>query len=544
MSGTRGEVERFFRTLLLGDFEEDQHFGAQIVGGLISLIPILDQVMDARDITGTLFKINQRGGFDKASADQLVNLGFAAFGAIPEVGSAFKTVFKPLWKERRAVKGAVHSGLQAVEGLLGLGKGGAIKWIRHELLGKWVARSNAAIQQVDVAMASCIELLEFVSTASGWKGWLIPDSVQRLAKELLPSLKSMRGQIRAPLQRASREIREFLEDLLGEQAAAIVMAAGERAVAASATPGTRPKAGHNAAELRPQGRVPARQTEKKIGGRAETDTKKGGGPLHVATQLTRKAFSSLANQEKGLVGEHMVDYYELKRLGGTWPHDKPQGSWKPETVRKLNVDKRPVNLSLGDMPKVNQSGIDAVWQHSGSYTVTEAKARESIFAIKANVDKRGSATVKSMSEDRQLLYYLLSDSSDKRGVQFRTVQMSRAWVVDRASREGLPRVALSAIESYAAARRVVLVTFESGGALAHGQALTDIHMGKPEAAVHPHTEHGITKQWEAAAIDEVVEARNAARKKANEAKPAASEAPTDNKPTKANKPSKPRKPGK
>ncbi len=137
MSGKRGQIESFFRTLLLGDFEEDQNFAAQIVGGLISMIPVLDQVMDARDITGTLFRINQRGGFNKAGTDELVNLGFAAFGAIPEVGSAFKTVFKPLWRERRAAKGAVHSGLQAVEGLLGLGKGGAIRWVRQELLGKW-----------------------------------------------------------------------------------------------------------------------------------------------------------------------------------------------------------------------------------------------------------------------------------------------------------------------------------------------------------------------------------------------------------------------
>ncbi|MGJ7530016.1 hypothetical protein [Variovorax sp. GB1P17] len=523
MSGTRGEVERFFRTLLLGDFEEDQHFGAQIVGGLISLIPILDQVMDARDITGTLFKINQHGGFDKANADQLVNLGFAAFGAIPEIGSAFKTVFKPLWRERRVVKGAVHSGMHAVEGLLGLGKGGTIKWIRHELLGKWVARSNSAIQQVDVAMASCIELLEFVSTASGWKGWLIPDSVQRLAKELLPSLKNMRGQIRAPLQRASREIREFLEDLLGEQAAAIVMAAGERAVAASATAGTRPKAGHNAAELHPKGTVQLRQTGKKVGGRPETDIKKGGGPLHVAMQLTRKAFKSLANQEKGLVGEHMADYSELKRLKGSWPHDKPKGTWKPETIRKLNVDKRPVNLSLIDLPKVNHSGIDAVWQHGTSYTVTEAKARESVIAVLAGARARvKKESVARLSEDQELLYYLLSDSSDKRGVEFRMVQMSVDWVRDRSEKEGIPAAAVAALQK-AKNRRVLLITIESDGMFDHIKALADIHMGKPEAEVHPHPEHGFTRQWEAAAIDTVVEARDAARKKANEAKKAASE---------------------
>ena len=106
---SRADVESFFRTLLLGDFDEDQNSAALVVGGLLGLIPILDQVLDARDITGTLYKINRVGGFKSASTEQVVNLGFAAFGAIPEVGSAFKGVFKPLWKERRAAKGAVHS---------------------------------------------------------------------------------------------------------------------------------------------------------------------------------------------------------------------------------------------------------------------------------------------------------------------------------------------------------------------------------------------------------------------------------------------------
>ncbi|RIX78366.1 hypothetical protein [Acidovorax cavernicola] len=543
MSGTRGEIERFFRTLLLGDFEEDQHFGAQIVGGLISLIPILDQVMDARDITGTLFKINQRGGFDKASSDQLVNLGFAAFGAIPEVGSAFKTVFKPLWRERRAVKGAVHSGLQAVEGLLGLGKGGAIKWIRKELLGKWVARSNEAIQKVDLAMNSCIELLEFIATASGWKDWMIPDPVQKLARELLPSLKKMRGQIRAPLQRASKEIYEFLEDLLGEQAAAIVMAAGQRAVTASANPGTRARAGHNAAELHPRGKVPPRQTKQTVGGRAETDTRRGGGPVHTAKQLLRKTFKNLASQEKGLVGEHMADYHEAKRLRGSWPHDKLKGQWSPATVRKLNVDKRPVNLRLIDLPKVNHAGLDAVWQHGANYTVTEAKARESIGAAyglgKFLVSKGKMPKVTGLSPDHELLHYLLSDSQDKRGVEFKMVQMSKEWVTDRAPAEGLDRAAGNAIKAYAAARRVVLITFESEGALDHAEALTDIHMGKPDAQVHPHTQHGITREWEATAIDAVVKARERAR----QAKTGTSQrdGTAGNKPAKPTKPTKPRK---
>jgi hypothetical protein len=230
----RADVEDFFKTLLLGDFEEHQNTAAQIVGGLIALIPILGQVMAGRDITGTLFNINKRGGFKNASPEQLVNLGFAAFGAIPEAGPVFKTVFKPLWKERQLAKGAVRGGMAAIERLLGLGKGGAVTWIRKELLGKWAARTQQMVTATLVAMDACIELTDFVATASGWKGWLIPDSVQELAKEILPGLKKMRGQVTKPLNLASAEIRHFLEDLLGERTAAVVMAVGGNVVAASA----------------------------------------------------------------------------------------------------------------------------------------------------------------------------------------------------------------------------------------------------------------------------------------------------------------------
>ncbi|MDQ7758985.1 hypothetical protein RAB70_17675 [Xanthomonas sontii] len=517
MSGKRGQIESFFRTLLLGDFEEDQNFAAQIVGGLISMIPVLDQVMDARDITGTLFRINQRGGFNKAGTDELVNLGFAAFGAIPEVGSAFKTVFKPLWRERRAAKGAVHSGLQAVEGLLGLGKGGAIRWVRQELLGKWGPRTQAAILQVDAAMGACIELMEFMATASGWKDWLIPDSVQQLARDLLPGMRQLRTQIKAPLERASKEIREFLEDLLGEQAAAVVMAVGQRAAMASATPGTRTRTGHNAADIQPRGHIPARQPAKKVGGRAESDARKGGGPLHAAVQVTRKAYQNIAKRQKGLIGEHMADYHELKRLGGHWPHDNAKGHWSPEHVKKLNVDQRPVNLSEADLPKVTETGIDAVWQHGQSYTVTEAKMRESagrVYGFGRSFARSGKGLqVSGLNPSQELLHYLLSDSDDERGAEYRMVQMSSKWVANRATGEKMDQAAKNALQSYAADRRVVFVTLESDGALDHIQALADLYLPEKAASEkHPHPTHGITKEWGATDIDAVVKARDRARR--------------------------------
>ena len=542
----RAEVEAFFRTLLLGDFEENQNTAAQLIGGLISMVPVLDQVMDARDITGSVFNISKRGGFKNATPDQIVNLGFAAFGAVPEVGSAFKTVFKPMWKERRAAKGAVNSGLNAIERLLGMSKGGAIGWIRKELLGKWNARTQQAIMAVNAGLASCIELTGFMADAQGWQNWLIPSSVQMLAKEIQPRLKALQSQIDGGLKRASDEIREFLEDLLGEQAAAVAMTVGERAVVASAVPGSRAKAGHNAAAAQPVGKAPARQTSKKVGASERADAKKGAGAVHAVVQVTAKAFRDLGLMEKGLVGEHMADYHELKRLKGSWPHDQKRGTWAPESVKKINADKRPVNLSLEDLPKMREPGIDAVWEHGGRYTVTEAKARESIFVITATVKsltQKGlvPAPVKELSADLQNLWLLLTkDNKDVVRQGYPLVQMSEQWVASRAKEERLSSNARAALESFDVSRRVVLITLESSGALAHGQALAEIHMGRKVDELCPHEEHGKCRDWGGAEIDMVVDRC----RRAHEAKAAKNAGRGETAGPKANKPSKPLKPKK
>ena len=530
----RADIENFFKTLILGDFEAEQNTAAQIVGGLISLIPILDQVLDVRDISGVLFRINKHGGFKQASSEQVVDLGFAAFGAVPEVGSAFKTVFKPLWKQRRAVKGAVNSGAEAIEALLGMKKGGAISWMRKELLGKWAARTQQAALIGEGALGSCIELLEFIATASGWKDWLIPDSIQSMAKELLPSLKDMQGGLGAAIRRASNEIREFLEDILGEQAAAVVMAVGERAAVASAVPGTRARQGRNAADPKPKGRAPKREEPKAVQASPETQGGKGRGPVYTAAQATRKAFQKMASLEKGLIGEHVVDYHEAKRLGGHWQHDNTTGQWAPASTAKINRDKRPVVLSLADLKKVNKPGIDAVWEHNGSYTVTEAKASESIAVAygfgKYKVKKGLIPDVgKLTNRDHELLHFLLSDASDKADQGWPMMQMSTKWVQNRAPAERLDLAATAALENNQCARRVVLVTSESSGALDHATALADIHLLKPEPERHQHPDHGVLREWSGGDIDTV----ERARARAHKTKTAAPEASRDTSPAKA-----------
>lgn len=537
-TGRRSQVESFFRTLILGDFEDHPNTAGEIIGGLISLIPVLDQVMDARDIAACLYRINHQGGFKNATPDQIVNLGFAAIGAIPEVGSVFKTVFKPLWRERHLAKSAVHSGTQAIEAMLGMKKGGAIDWIRKELLGKWGPRTQQAIAQVNAAMDSCIALLDFVANASGWQEWLIPDGVQTMAAGALPGMKGMRAGVNATMQQATAEIGLFLQDLLGEQAAKVVMEAGKRAVAASAVPGARSNSHnrHNAAAATPKGKDLPRQGREVTGGRDQANTGKGAGGTHTGSQLTRQAFGKMAHVATGLIGEHMVDYFELKRLGGSFTHDSNKPFPDGASVAKINADKRPVNLSLVDLPKVPHKGIDAVWQHGGKFTVTEAKARGSIFAVEAMLNKM-KMPAGLTSHDDKLLYFLLSTSKSDEGDGKALIQMSDRWVQSRAGAESLSDTAELALKADRCDRRVVLVTFESAGAIDHAQALAEINLGCDRELASAHETHGVRSCWEKRSIDRVASAKGAARDAKNKPRPD-TEAGKGSKPAKGSKPSK------
>jgi hypothetical protein len=56
----RHDIESFFKTLLLGTSRKPKHLRPGR-WGLIALIPILGQVMAARDVTGSIYAIGVKG---------------------------------------------------------------------------------------------------------------------------------------------------------------------------------------------------------------------------------------------------------------------------------------------------------------------------------------------------------------------------------------------------------------------------------------------------------------------------------------------------
>ncbi len=370
------DCTQFLEDLILGDFNEQQMVSAQIIGGLISLIPVMDQVMDARDVSGTLYRINKHGGFGKATLEQKIDFGFAAFGVVPEVGSAFKTVFKPLYKQRKAAKGVINGGVAMIERMLGQKKGGAVRWVRAL---DWAGNTQAAIVQANLALDSCIAMLAYL----GQPHWWCPDRLEQLARDVAPGLQAMRGKLEAPIREAAAEIRKFLEDMLGEHAAAVALAVANNA--AVVRPG-RTKTTSQKSEV--GRRVSAHE---QLGGQARVQGKKSQGKIASTVQRTAwDSYKALGRAMQGLLGEHIVEHHviEQKNWGLQWNcHDmaaprrgQAKGGWQSE-YRKLNDMEIPTYLCMPST-KVFAPGIDSLWitnrAKPNQYAVVEAKASMSL----------------------------------------------------------------------------------------------------------------------------------------------------------------------
>ena len=387
MSDIVDDAVDFLKSLILGDFVEEQPVSAQVVGGLIALIPVVQQVMNARDVSGVLFRINRKGGFAKATREDYMGLGFAALAVLPEAGSVFKMVFKPLWKDRRLAGAALRTGMEMIERMLGMAKGGAVKWIKAL---EWGALTEQAIAGVNAALDAMQEMLEYLAEPHWW----VPDALASVAKDALPGVKAMKGQIAEPLAKGVEAIHQFVNDLLGEDGAAMLMAATVAVAShstkvhgkaeATAAANVEKESAAAAAHAKPAKPVPPEE-HPKVADHAVQAVDEGAANAPIrTTKPTRKVFEKVTRTIQGIVGEHIADYHCIEGKGwasGWSAHDKGHdGRWEVSplgdltTPGKLNDGTIPVQLTLQG-PRGR--GIDGLWRKKATgpqkYGVVEAK---------------------------------------------------------------------------------------------------------------------------------------------------------------------------
>jgi hypothetical protein len=529
-------IKKLLSDLIMGNFNEDQGTAAQLISGALYLIPVLDQILAVRDVAGTLFVIQRHGGLGKASLEQKVDLGFAAFGLIPELGALSKFV-RPLYKDSKLLTRMTVPAVHLVESMRGVGKGGAVKWLKTL---NWASHTQSAIAYANNALNTCINGFHEIADLPSW----IPYSgdIRHLALQAEGGLTGFRGKLDTPIRQASGEIRGFIGKILGEHAARVAQAVGNNLSGTTRNTGAAHHSNHPAAK------TTARRTTRTPAGRADEHAKIGGQNRVVAGKNTGTIvkgvlataydkYKTMKPFEQGFFGEHIADYYVIQHsnqikyganstLHSDWglhwnAHDsygaaKATDCWKSEP-RKLNDNHTPIFLCRP--PKiVTARGIDAAWLTNRAapyeFAITEAKASMSkhstLYSMlnEANTGTTGTSTkpVKSGTgfKNRNKNKPNANTSKKPAKPKKKVMQMSHQWIKDRISggveySQYRPRI-LSGPQQRNYSRHVFLITPEEmvDHLKIQAKIILEGLIDQPKAAqkyAHEHAEHKISSQF-------------------------------------------------
>ena len=455
----------FLEDLIMGDFKENPSNISIIVNAVIGLIPIADQVLDVRDVAGVICRIARKGPAN-CELHEWVDLSFAAIGCVPEVGSVFKGVFKPLWKSAKRIDAKTWS---SIDRMLGMSKGGSIKYLKAF---PWAKHKLEALQQLDNAFVGLDQLLAFLSEPRWW----VPDNLELLARKMRPLVKQVREPIKKGFDLGFKAMQDFVIDMIGEEGYKVVNAAATIALST----GNKPKNTHEKSKVKlvgnnaqkqksssaskttskptgskatdkkvedkkakapvDQKKQPANKVEAdkkiepqkranhdKVNGSERQNVEKGTGNRVNATQHTIDKIGDFTNKLKGLLGEHMADYHcqQIKGWGkDTAKHDNSNAI----NSHKLNDGGKMVQLFE---LKSRGRGIDGIWKTSfyERYLVNNSNKEEddsnSPFKLTTNTKPFAIIEAKFSENPVKNLGELLNDASDKNGTDIQTEKKER-----------------------------------------------------------------------------------------------------------------------
>lgn len=557
----------FLEDLIMGDFKENPSNMSIIANALIGLIPVADQVLDVRDVAGMVCRIAKKGPAN-CTVDDWVDLSFAAIGCIPEVGSLFKGIFKPLWKSRKVVKKIDAKTWSSIDRMLGMSKGSSIKYLKTF---PWAKRKVEALQYINDAFVGLDQLLAFLSEPRWW----VPDSLELLAKKMRPLVKQVREPIKKGFDLGFKAMQDFVIDMIGEEGYKVVNAAATIALST----GNNPKNKHEKSKVKlvennaqkkkstsggktaskstgskatdkkvddkkaktpvDQKKQPTKKVEAdkkvdakkaeadkkkaeakkradhdKVSGNERQNVEKGKGTQTNAVKSTLKKIEELTNKYKGILGEHMADYYCQEKKG--WG----KNTAKHDTANTINTHK------LNDGGKMVQlfelksrgRGIDGVWKTDGElkpYAIIEAKCSQdptsSLKSLlgtsddKTGIDKQipqkqKKQTGRAPNRTEQKVNTIGKEKY--RNSQNKVVQMSHHWIANRLTKAvGSATLARTISKKRRYVRYVMF--FSNPQIIKHEETLIRF-LNNEQTDDSMHKEHEITRIWNDSDITAVV----------------------------------------
>lgn len=131
---------------LAGEFNNDPTVTEIVIDGIISLVPILDQIADGRDVAAHLYFMIAKGEYQKVW--RWIGLAFSLIGCVPELGTAIKSASKLLFKVTAKALPDLKELLQLIGKILPNGSVSSFKSFMSQNWDKWVLQGIAKWNEI------------------------------------------------------------------------------------------------------------------------------------------------------------------------------------------------------------------------------------------------------------------------------------------------------------------------------------------------------------------------------------------------------------
>jgi Novel toxin 15 len=289
---------------LQGDFNKSPTTGQLVTGGIISMIPIVDQVCDVRDVIANCIDLADAEA-RKDNAKWLA-LGLTCIGFVPEFGSAVKTVAKAGFKEGARLLDVlkhmewVERNFKKLKVACPWGYA-PIEWLRkYDWIGQFKKAGAAARKAFENALAKAQAAAKYAIGA-----------IKTKLLQLVDLFKAIAAKIADTMAELGRKLKAKIDEMLG--------GAKKEAGNYGATPGTAPNKHAQGEKPPPKGpnKTARMDAHKPKCFKPGDDLKKNwkGDPQ----KLEKEFYEQLKGQEAGLnkmtVGEYLENRARFEQIG-------------------------------------------------------------------------------------------------------------------------------------------------------------------------------------------------------------------------------------
>lgn len=195
-----------------GDFNKNPTVAQVIVGGLISMIPVADQVCDIRDLLASVIILSDE---KQRTAENWTGLALVGIGVIPFFGSVFKTIAKLITSKVIKTKDELFKAIEQLEsysrklGYKPFWGDNPERWLKTKPWAEIATNAKQVLNQYLGKLQSLLEMYGSRNTAkmTGFDG---------LADKYAASLKSIMAQVGQYIDDLCCQVENACHEIMGQ----------------------------------------------------------------------------------------------------------------------------------------------------------------------------------------------------------------------------------------------------------------------------------------------------------------------------------------